>query len=285
LSDLNSAQNLLGDDYLDATLFNSTTERVRPTKWAAMALLSRSFLYSKDWDSTETVATAVINNVNLFSLDSLNGVFLKNSTEAIWQLQPVIDGQNTKDAATYILTSGPNTYSNPVYLSSFLLNSFEPGDMRYQSWVTVDSSTGISYYYPYKYKNSTYNTGSPVTEYLMVLRLAEQYLNRAEARAEKNDLSGAQADLNIIRNRAGLANTIASTQDELLKAILHERQVEYFTEWGNRWLDLKRTGSVDSVMEKVTPQKNGSWNSNFQLYPIPLHDLQLNANLSQNPGY
>jgi hypothetical protein len=119
----------------------------------------------------------------------------------------------------------------------------------------------------------------------MVLRLAEQFLNRAEARAQKNDISGAQSDLNMIRSRAGLPPTTASTQSDILNAIYHERQVEYFSEWGNRWLDLKRSGRVDSVMTVITPLKGGSWSSDWQLYPVPIYDLQQDGNISQNPGY
>ncbi|HEY4197438.1 MAG TPA: RagB/SusD family nutrient uptake outer membrane protein, partial [Mucilaginibacter sp.] len=117
-------------------------------------------------------------------------------------------------------------------------------------------------------------------------RLAEQYLIRAEARSQEGNVSGAQSDLNVIRNRAGLANTTASTQTTLLTAILHERQVEMFTEWGHRWLDLKRTGTVDAVMSLVLPAKGGGgWNPNMALMPLPLGDLQADQNLTQNPGY
>jgi hypothetical protein len=119
----------------------------------------------------------------------------------------------------------------------------------------------------------------------MMLRLAEQYLIRAEARGQQNNISGAQADLNVIRNRAGLPNTTAATQSDLLSAILHERQVELFTELGQRLLDLKRTNNVDNVMRVVTPLKGGTWNSNWQLYPVPVSDIQKNPALVQNSGY
>jgi hypothetical protein len=71
----------------------------------------------------------------------------------------------------------------------------------------------------------------------------------------------------------------------LLTAIMKERRVEFFSEWGHRWLDLKRSGMVDSVMEVVTPQKGGSWEGYKKLYPIPENDRQLNPHLSQNAGY
>ncbi len=67
-----------------------------------------------------------------------------------------------------------------------------------------------------------------------------------------------------------------------MAAILHERQVELFTELGHRWLDLKRTGMADTVLAPLKPQ----WNTNAQLYPIPASDLLIDPNLRpQNPGY
>jgi hypothetical protein len=147
-------------------------------------------------------------------------------------------------------------------------------------------SGGVTYYYPAKYKATT-TSGSSFKEYLMIFRLAEQYLIRAEARAMQNNFQGARDDLNAIRTRAGLGNTTANDQVSLLTGILHERQVELFTEMGQRWLDLKRAGKVDQVMSVVTPLKaNGAaWKSYQQLYPIPFNDIKLNPALIQNPGF
>jgi hypothetical protein len=287
ITDLKDAQNLLSDNFLDPT-GAVTLDRVRPNNGAATALLARAYLYIGSYDSAETQATAVINNSATYQLNSLDSVFLANSTEAIWQLQSIIPGYNTSDGYMYILQGGPNPYSNPVYLSTELLAAFEPADQRAIDWIGADSSTGVTYYYPYKYKVEGGGAPIPVTENLMVLRLGEQYLIRAEARAQEGNLVGAAADLNVIRNRAGLSNTSASTQTDLILAISHERQVELFTEWGHRWLDLKRTNTANSVLGapgNVCLYKGGNWNANWELYPLPLTELQADGNLTQNPGY
>ena len=285
IGDLKDAQTLLSPNYLKADILGTTTDRVRPTKWAAAAMLSRSYLYQQKWSEAEAAATTVISNTSLFDTVSLNNVFLKNSKEAIWQLQPVNAGWNTGDAMVFILPStGPNNFGNPVYLNDFLVNSFENGDSRKTNWIDSVNTTGTTYYYPYKYTSATLD--APVTEYQMVLRLGEVYLNRAEARAQLSDINGALADLNVIRTRGGLPDYSGPTDKaSLVNAILHERQVELFTEWGHRWLDLKRTGTVDAVMSIVTPQKGGSWNSNWQWYPISQDQLQKNSFLIQNAGY
>jgi hypothetical protein len=115
----------------------------------------------------------------------------------------------------------------------------------------------------------------------MVLRLGEQYLIRSEARAQQNDLSGSESDINIIRSRALLSGISNLSRDELLDTIAHERQVELFCEWGHRWFDLKRTGKLSAILRPIKP----NWNDYAQLYPIPVTELANDPNLTQNPGY
>jgi hypothetical protein len=223
----------------------------------------------------------VINNA-VFRLTSLDSTFLKNSAEAIWQVQPTSIGSETGDGSTFVLTnSGPNTFSQPVFLSGTLLNSFETGDQRKIYWISGVNAGGVDYFFPYKYKQATY-AGQ---EYVMILRLAEQYLIRGEARAYLDNSSGALDDLNAIRQRAGLGDLSGLDQQGILDAVMHERKVELFTELGQRWLDLKRTNTVDAVMGGITPLKGGSWQPTDALYPIPFADITKDPLLDQNEGY
>ena len=285
ISDLRDTETKLSDHFLDATLLGETDVRVRPCKWAATALLSRAYLYTEKWDSAIAEASKLIDNPSLFSLDTVNGVFLKGSQEAIWQLQPVgFSIKNTQDAFLFIIPITGMSNLQPVHISQELINQFEKDDLRRSNWIDSIDILGSIYYYPYKYKNNVLN--SSVTEYETVFRLGEQYLIRAEARAQLGNTAGAVADLNVIRFRAGLtAYGGLTTQASLLSAILHERQVELFTEWGHRWLDLKRTGNVNAIMTSVTPMKGGVWSPNYQLYPVPFSELRVNPSLTQNDGY
>lgn len=295
IKDLNDAAQLLNASYIDGTDTAVTSDRVRPTKWAAYAMLARAYLYSGKYDSAAAAASLVINNsnyqlcTNLSPLMGPNSVFLSNSTEAIWQLSiPLPATSNTADAQYFVLTSAPGTGTlRSTTISTQLLNSFDSGDLRKSNWIGVYKTTKspfISYYFPYKYQNTT----KSITEYVMVLRLAEQYLIRAEAEAQMNNLTDAINDLNVIRNRAGLPNTSATTQADLLTAILHERQVELFTEWGHRWFDMIRTGTIDNIMGGLTGvchTKGGSWLSTDSLYPISASEITNDPNLAQNSGY
>jgi starch-binding outer membrane protein, SusD/RagB family len=289
IQDLHDAESVLSSNYLDGTLVNTTSARLRPTKWAAAALLARSYLYNGNWTGADSAASVLIEN-SQFRLNGLDTVFLTLSNEAIWQLQPVTNnGFDTQDALAFALPStGPDPYQHLAYLNGSLVEAFEPGDLRRSDWVDSVIVNGVTYYFPFKYQNAV--QGNQITEYTMVLRLAEQYLIRAEAEAygAGDGIMGAITDLDTIRNRAGLAD-YAGGQDQasVLNAIYHERRFELFTEWGHRWLDLKRTGMVDSVMGTggVCAAKGGTWSTNWQWYPVPLSELQADPNLVQNSGY
>ncbi|GAA3935332.1 RagB/SusD family nutrient uptake outer membrane protein [Chitinophaga oryziterrae] len=288
IEDLKSAKKLLSSNYIDKNLIVIGNERIRPIKWVASALLARVYLFMHDYINAETESTSIIQNTSLYNIDSdLNETFLKNSNEAIWQLQPVNYGWNTEDGRVFIIPNTGVSDAYPVYLSQFILNSFEANDYRRRYWVDSVNVDGIIYFYPYKYKSST--LGADITEYSMVFRLAEQYLIRSEARTMQGNMTGTTggiSDLDVIRHRAGLAGySGGADKPSVLAAILHERQVELFSEWGHRWLDLKRSGNIDAVMSVVTPLKGGTWNTNWQLYPIPLGELQKTPKIKQNPGY
>lgn len=290
VADLREARGLLGMGWLDGR-GRVVDNRERPNRVAAMALLARVYLYREEWALAAAQADSVIGDGTgtggggaVVLEDSLNRVFLKGSAEAIWQMEPGgAVGSNTMDARFFVDATGSGpAVGTPVAMSDELAGAFEVGDGRRRNWVGQSVTSFGTYYYPYKYKDQ----GTAVaTEYFMMLRLAEVYLVRAEARARLGDLAGASADVNRLRERAGLAGVGASSLGQMLSAIAHERRVELFTEWGDRWFDLKRTDSLDAVMGVVTPAKGGVWTSTDALLPIPQQEINLNPNLSQNPGY
>jgi hypothetical protein len=270
VADLISTQSILTVSYPNG-------ENTRANKWAATALLARTYLYKQDWTAAEKQATAVISS-NQYSLGPLQSTFLANSNETILSLWTQYG--YIADAPSLIPSSGTPQF--PV--TTNLVNAFEPGDQRLADWVktiTVKSgNASTTYYYPYKYHNRTVNTGSP--EYLVLLRLGEEYLVRAEARAEQGNSSGAVQDINIIRERAGLQDLSSSiTQAQCLAAIAHEWRVEFCFEDGFRFFNLKRTGQINLVMTAYKP----SWSATADLLPIPQNDITSDPFLTQNNGY
>lgn len=266
IADLNEAQNLLPAAY-------QGTFRARINKWGAATLLARTYLYTKDYANAESWATQVINS-GTYSLQTPANAFINTSNEIVWQIA------NTTGVsvfgANYLAASG----TVPSYtMYDTLYKSFEAADQRKTNWTGTTTVGTTNYYFVNKYKVRT-GTGN---EYNIALRFAELYLIRAEARAQQNNLSGAKADVDAIRTRAGLNNLSTSlTQAQMLLAIEQERKVELFGEWGHRWLDLKRTGRADAV---IGGQKPTTWQSTDALYPVPQQQRDVNATLTQNPGY
>lgn len=264
INDLNDAAANLPADYS-----LSGGARVRVNQFAARALLARVYLYNKDYQNAQTQASLVIASNNYSILNDLNTVFLANSNEAIWQYDSKTVGYPAI-AQTFV----PGQGAQPAFIiSQLLLNAFENGDTRKTSWL----GTSAGFNYPAKYFAL-----SGGRQFDVVLRLAEQYLIRAEARAQLGDVSGSQADLNVIRKRAGLPNTIAADKGALLLAVEQERRSELFCEWGHRFFDLKRTGRLDAVLGAEKPN---SWKPTATQYPIPAAELSKNVNLVQNQGY
>lgn len=270
VQDLQDAQQLLRTDYLMANITTVTTERVRPNKWAATALLARVYLYQENWQAAMDAATAVIDNKTVYDTVGLQYVFLRDSKEAIWQLQPV-DKVFTDDAKLFI-------QQRPVHLSETLVQAFENDDLRKLYWLS-----GATEKIPNKYQYT--GETAPAREYLVMLRLAEQYLIRAEARLQIGDINGAKADLQVIRARAGLSTTHSTDIDVLMEAVQQERRIELFSEWGHRWMDLKRRHTAAIVMPAAAIAKGGDWHAYKALYPIPHSEILLNGHLSQNEGY
>ncbi|WP_170164494.1 RagB/SusD family nutrient uptake outer membrane protein [Sinomicrobium pectinilyticum] len=267
--DLLEAQDLLDNTYPHG-------DRVRPNKATATALLARVYLYMEEWEKAENQASIVIDDTN-YGLVDFNSITLSNNKEAIWQLHSssLVANSATNEGYYFNLPSGYNA------LREEFLNEFEPNDIRKDEWIRLDVSSFLA---PYKYKVSA--PGANRSEYSTVFRLAEQYLIRAEARAHQNKLGDAIADVDVIRQRAGLALIADSNpgigQQDLLDVILQERRLELFTEWGHRWLDLKRTGRATTVLSVL---KSG-FTKEDELYPIPQEELNNSPNLNdQNPGY
>ncbi len=270
LNDLAQAESLLPLGY-------PTADRVRINKGVAMALQSRVNLYAGNWTDAEAFATATINDPDYLWQPNPELAFLKDSPSIIWSLHPGVAGLNTYDARTFAISDGPPIKPS---LSYNLYNAFEAGDLRKTLWVKTATDGTDNYYQAFKYKQESITAASE--EFTILFRLEEQYLIRAEARAHLGNISGAQADLNMTRNRAGLPNTTAASEDQLLTAILNERRFEFFTEQSHRWLDLKRTGNAAAALAPFKP----GWRNTDELLPIPANELVLNSNLlPQNPGY
>ena len=271
IADLQVAVALLPENY-------SSSERVRPNSFTATALLARLYLYNGQWAEASNAASAVLNQTGMYQMElNLEAQFLKESPSTIWQFSAGDSYANTQEGSLFIFNAGPPP---TVALNPTFYTSFETDDLRKEKWIRSITDGTTSWYHAYKYKQD--NSSSVSSEYSIVLRIAEQYLIRAEARAYQGDLIGAKEDLNVIRSNAGLENTTAATSIGLINAVIEERRFEFFTEMGMRFFDLQRTGLLDTILSQSKP----GWNTNDAFWPVPQSELLINPNLApQNAGY
>lgn len=262
---------LVVDDVL--AIYNDLSEssdRVHVTRSAADAFLARVYLYLEQWDKAEQYASKVIDNGN-YALGTIQDLIdNKETAESIWEL--AYSSSFTNQQSTYWRSpdqGGRHEWGPSKELVQLLADPTVGGDRKafYQDF---SSAQVPDYFVGTLYHSST------LDDDVIIFRLAEQYLIRAEARANQQNVSGALSDLNIIRRRANISEIVdvASTQ-ELLNLIADERRVELALE-PHRWFDLIRTGKAESVLGIKTYQT---------IFPIPYNDIQADKDLVQNDNY
>lgn len=270
-SDLKEAESRL-DGFNDPT---------RASEAAAKALLSRLYLSLRDYSNAEKYASEVINNYSFKLVEDFASIFIDEKTSsAIFEL--AFNSSDQEGLRNWWFPSSRGGRGDIALHRSFAkMVLSRPNDER-GNLIGYDKNVGV--YYPEKYQKASNGDN------FQILRLAEMYLNRAEARAQQNDLNGALDDLNKIRNRAGLQDTTGtgvSNKDEVLGAIYHEENVEFFEE-GHRWYDLLRTGRAMKVLQNID-RKNGEpvslTDKGRRVFPIPAHDIDANDNIEQNDAY
>jgi hypothetical protein len=262
LADLIQAENLLPED---------AATRNRAQKSTARALHARLHLYRKQWADAENYASQVIANTKYALVKPYKSFFTAPflTTESVFELSYSANDKNGFWSTWYPSSAGGSFTLKPSDKIVAKLNDPLVGGSRN----ALIAGTAPAVY------GVLYNTTALSIDPSYVIRIAELYLIRAEARAQQGKLTGAgsaAADLNIIRDRAGLAASTATTQADLLQAIEDENSVEFAFE-AHRWFDLTRTGRAGAVL--------GITNANYFLFPIPLSDVLSDPDVTQNPGY
>jgi tetratricopeptide (TPR) repeat protein len=250
------------------------------SKGAAKSLLSRLYLYLKEYEKVIEYSTDVITDPNY----SLNPVFedifdTKLGTESIFELN-----FNSSDQ------SGIRNWYNPnggrgdltAHESFYEEATANPNDVRGELFGFSESNG----HYQTKYKK----TGG--IDNIIILRIAEMYLHRAEAKAyldNLDEIDGALYDLNIVRIRAGIGEItpMPTTKEEVLQAIAKQNKLEFAFE-GHRYFDLMRTDKILEVLQNIE-RMNGPAVSLPEIgravFPIPNFELDANENLIQNEAY
>ncbi|KQT18424.1 hypothetical protein ASG31_06790 [Chryseobacterium sp. Leaf404] len=291
ISDLSAAAAVLPQSYDAANVG-------RVTKGGALGLLSKVYLYKKDWQKAYETSNQVI--ALGYSLDpNFNHLFRpagEFGSESVIEVNCQCSSQF--GGSQYAEVQGVrNQYGWGFFTPSAALESaFESGDIRKELTILRegeitpegdlikkgDPQAGNTWnqkaYVPTSVNDASCGYGS--IQNIRILRFAEILLINAEAANELGNTAMAVTNLNKVRNRAGLVNTTASAQGTLRTAIWQERRVELAME-GDRFVDLVRTGQAATVLASYGYKANKN-----EVFPIPLNSInQSNGVLSQNPGY
>ncbi|HEY8400227.1 MAG TPA: RagB/SusD family nutrient uptake outer membrane protein [Cytophagaceae bacterium] len=273
LSDLDKAEDLLPN----------TVNRVRATKKTVWALKARLYLYKKDWPNAELYATKVIDDGNFKLEKPFNSWFANNrvaTEESIFEIAFSAQNPNTiRDYLQHPTKGGTYRFTaNNNFINLLKDPSIGGGPNGRRSLVDSLTQNNTTLWYINLYYRS------PATDPAYVLRIAEMYLIRAEARAEQTNFDQAIDDINIIRDRANLSDLDADidTKEEILLAIENERRFEFAFE-AHRYFDLARTGRLRAVIEGADPKKKVD--AHEYVFPIPVSQVQLDNSLKQTPGY
>lgn len=244
---------------------------------SASAILARIYLTQGNYVQAEAEASKIISSGSYSLVEHFSDEFqvkeqatrVFNSSEDIFAIQ--ISNQSGFNALNEVYASSAFGGREETFLNGQFFDRYEAGDDRVNE-VTDGSLTS-------KFNNAFGN--------VVVIRLAEIYLIRAEARILKQspDLVGAAADINVVRHRALLGDAPAVTAAGLFAAVKQERRVELAFE-GFRLFDLKRyketTYAVDGNGNQV---QAFPWNSPKLVFPIPKRERDANPQLVQNEGY
>jgi len=120
---------------------------------------------------------------------------------------------------------------------------------------------------------------------LRMMRFAEVLLLHAEACIKNGNLGDAEADLDRIRSRAGLAKKTWGSADEMMAEVVKQNELEFFFE-GHRFFDLKRWYPYAQMKQIFTDnKKQGAENFQQKHYYLPIPQSEINANsvIEQHP--
>lgn len=259
-----------------------------PTSATCDLLMSRVKLYQVKWDE------AIINASKTIAKGGLTKMYTN---------QPFITIPNEEVLFSFYvfnplmrLYSFGTTYtSTSFYVNKELINLYDANDNRKSLFfVGIDDGTGRLNYRTKKYEPNLFTSMGYGN-----FRVAEAYLNRAEAYAHKGDVQNAINDIKALHatRYSSVAGIVYPTEpQEVLKYVLNERRKELCFEDHHRWFDLRRMSNRPEIKHTFTlmgddGRKIGtetytlfSDDANYTL-PIPLKERQNNPIIRNNDRY
>ncbi len=274
---------------LSATQANGASRAYKNT---AIALKTRVYLAQANYAKVLTEAAKIVTPTAPYQspngASKLEGSFATLFTGSYTGAEALLflpfstsDAPGTQNQLAYYFTSGPGNGEYYLNAAGIYANPALSGAASTDARKAFITKVGTVNYL------TKYNTPSPFTDYIPVLRYAEVLLNTAEAYARTGDLVNATGLLYAVRRRSDPAFIFnpadISTQTSLISRILTERRIELLGE-GLRTPDLQRTGQA--LPAKSSPQGNPTavavTAANY-IWPISATELQNNKLIQPNP--
>lgn len=254
------------------------------------SMLSSVYLYkamsgaaeSDDWRNAADAATKGMQGRRLAtSVDELKMMFNSDAN--------VLNADFKSDEFSFRIMDGSSAQLCDLY-GSYVKGHLNSGVVNRESYlIYIDGDKRKEFYFnetgSVSDKYNLYAGGYP-GGVIIPFRLAEVYLNKAEALVRMNDVAGATATLEeFINSRYGEQKpTISGGPTEILNLILAERKREFYMENDFRWLDMKRLGET---MTRIVSGETFTLEANDFRYacPIPASEIKRNKNMVQTPGW
>lgn len=225
-------------------LFSKKQPNSYANKYAAYALLSRVYLYmgggfaapnaAANQKAKQYADSVILNGGYALLQGTAYANYYKNDNQAnnetVWSINHTVATSIIGQTFMYPTLSGYN--GSWVRPSPDFLSLLAPADLRwnyYKKKLYPGNTTDTVQAEKYGINYTAIYTNSPIH----YLRLAEIYLNRAEASVKLGDNSNALADVNVIRARAGLSALSGLTGQALFDEILKQRRLELAFEGHN----------------------------------------------------
>ncbi len=284
LADLLEAEGLMDSSYER----DGDDTKAYANIYAIQALIARASLYCHKYQQAADYATKVISSgeYRLWTVDELTdgaiyAVDVPSDGEVIFEVYGSKSNSYDPYRDSICNMTTPGGYGDGGAALD-IVNLYEDSDVRGTIFIHDEDE---DVYWTAKYQGK--GAGEPDYNNVIVLRLSEMYLIRAEAVIEGATGSTALTDLNTIANQRGeTPYTVASIDNVAL-----ERQKELAWE-GHLWYDLGRyckDMTREDFVGSASSQNVSNWTSATDYYkwamPIPASEYRTNENLTHNPGW
>ncbi len=303
---------ILEDALTSITFLNQSRGVSFVSKEAAWAFLSRVYLHMEDYDKCIEYSDKVIQS-GKFQLESSDAypTYFRNAlsrAETIWAIEHTpSDSRGKFGSIASMIYSDGNSGWGEEFATEGYRSLLLPEDVRrlyidttFTSDGDIQRKNGLEMFFITKF---SFQDGDPNLSSPVMFRLAEMYLNRAEAYAHLGDTNSALEDVNEIRRNRGLSNHLITDLPNgktLLEVVLDERRLELAFE-GHRYFDLTRNKlpidrtywgyhikglTIGDIDPNNLPEGYDNlvinWDDERKLYFIPIDEIIANPLCKQN---